>query len=123
MKGFNVWYYPDNRWTNGDGQDDKSPRALTYDDAIKLATIAGLFSTPRGKEWDIRVVSDDGITPGVVITSHDFALYYELTEMSKSAAVAVPSAAPINNYVCKACRNEKCSSTEKSCWKCGEPIN
>jgi hypothetical protein len=25
----------------------------------------------------------------------------------------------INDYVCPGCRNDKCSKTEKSCWKCG----
>ena len=30
--------------------------------------------------------------------------------------------APIDDYVCKRCQNPKCSKTERSCWKCGEPI-
>lgn len=30
-------------------------------------------------------------------------------------------AVTINNHTCK-CGNTKCSKTEKSCWKCGEPI-
>ena len=29
----------------------------------------------------------------------------------------------INNYTCKRCKNNKCNSNEKSCWKCGEIID
>lgn len=28
----------------------------------------------------------------------------------------------INDHTCIACGNNKCSKTEKSCWKCGNPI-
>lgn len=37
------------------------------------------------------------------------------------SAIATESK-PIDDYVCKVCSNPKCSQTEKSCWKCGEPI-
>lgn len=35
------------------------------------------------------------------------------------AKVPAQSTKAINDYVCPACHNEKCSRTEKSCWKCG----
>lgn len=28
----------------------------------------------------------------------------------------------INNHKCGACGNDRCSSNEKSCWKCGNPL-
>lgn len=36
--------------------------------------------------------------------------------------VALPTQS-IDDYVCKACSNNKLSKTEKSCWRCGEPIS
>ena len=35
---------------------------------------------------------------------------------------ATSSNKPVDDYTCKVCHNTKCSSTEKSCWKCGELI-
>ena len=32
-----------------------------------------------------------------------------------------PIPAPVDNYTC-GCGNTKCSTTEKSCWRCGAPI-
>ncbi len=34
----------------------------------------------------------------------------------------VPPAAPVNNYTCTKCGNNRCSQTETKCWRCGEPI-
>jgi len=29
----------------------------------------------------------------------------------------------VNDYVCKTCKNSRCSRTEKTCWLCGNPLN
>lgn len=44
---------------------------------------------------------------------------------NQKAAVTKAStpAKAINDYVCPACKNDKCSKTEKSCWKCGFQFN
>ncbi len=28
----------------------------------------------------------------------------------------------INDHVCPGCKNDRCSKTERICWKCGEPL-
>jgi uncharacterized paraquat-inducible protein A len=30
---------------------------------------------------------------------------------------------PINNHVCPSCRNDRVNKSEKSCWKCGNPLH
>jgi hypothetical protein len=44
---------------------------------------------------------------------------YWIGELERQEASKKPA---VNDHTCKTCGNTKCSKTEKSCWKCGEPI-
>lgn len=33
------------------------------------------------------------------------------------------SSTAINDHVCPTCKNTRCSKTEKSCWRCGNPLH
>lgn len=30
--------------------------------------------------------------------------------------------AVVNDYICPTCKNNRCSKSEKTCWKCGNPL-
>jgi len=42
---------------------------------------------------------------------------------STIVCAASASASLVNNYTCVLCKNDRLSCSEKSCWKCGEPVN
>ncbi len=42
--------------------------------------------------------------------------------IQRQAPSMVASNAAINDHTCTSCGNNRCSKTEKSCWKCGSPI-
>jgi len=43
-------------------------------------------------------------------------------ELSEEDTTKLESTIAINNYTCKRCSETRVSDTEKSCWKCGEPV-
>jgi hypothetical protein len=113
-KKYNVWYPKDKRWTNGahktlGQQSQKNPHRLSPQEADIYRTDACCGST---HEFEIREVLADG-SPG--------DLWHPLVEVPM-APIRSATAAPINDHVCPACWNDKCSKTEKSCWKCGSPL-
>lgn len=30
---------------------------------------------------------------------------------------------PVNDHICPTCKNDRCSKTEKSCWRCGNSLH
>jgi len=43
-------------------------------------------------------------------------------EIPVNAAIVIAAAPIVDDYTCGCCGNTKCSTQEKSCWKCGTPI-
>jgi hypothetical protein len=43
---------------------------------------------------------------------------------SKPETFVLPNAvlAAVNDHICPSCRNDRCSKSEKSCWKCGNSL-
>lgn len=58
---------------------------------------------------------EDVTEEGLPIMGIDFGIGQDVTI---NPGVVIP----VDNYTCKICANTKCSTTEKSCWKCGALI-
>lgn len=57
------------------------------------------------------------------------AFFHEVVKVSPAKRdagaikiVTKTSSAPVNDYVCPSCRNDKCSKSEGKCWKCGNAL-
>lgn len=46
----------------------------------------------------------------------------QLPTAGQSQAAMSTSSPLINDYTCTRCKNNRVSKTERSCWKCGEPV-
>jgi hypothetical protein len=66
-----------------------------------------------------------------IIYSNGYEFWYlygkELTHEKWLVAITsiisiVSSSMPTNDYTCPSCKNDRCSKTEKSCWKCGNKL-
>jgi hypothetical protein len=53
---------------------------------------------------------------------NDKQLTHEEWLAAVSSYVSIPSSVPTNDYTCPTCKNDRCSKTEKSCWKCGSKL-
>ena len=105
-----------------------TPQPFEVGQKVKCVRGTGNPDSPLivGKIYTIKrvyqsvVMSDTWVVDVDLISfSGYYAFRFEALSTDNAAAM---TGAPINDYVCKACRNEKCSRTEKSCWRCGEPI-
>lgn len=69
--------------------------------------------------WKIKVKDSSGKI--INRNSGDDWWYARRFAVANSAASprSFPSAPAINDKTCPHCKNNRCSSTEKSCWKCG----
>lgn len=61
----------------------------------------------------VRRVSGNIIILGVLTSP------LKVTAKLSTSTKAIKAGEAVNDYVCPACNNDKCSKTEKSCWKCG----
>ncbi len=50
-------------------------------------------------------------------------VHHGAVPIQQQAPSMVASNAAINDHTCTSCGNNRCSKTEKSCWKCGSPIH
>lgn len=90
--GYNVWNIAYNRWTDWD-QLPSEPRSLTLDEAKQLLNrISGGL---KNSNYEVR------------------SLNYQQK---------VDSGVAVNDAICPTCKNDRVSSKEKSCWKCGNPL-
>jgi len=106
-----------------------------YDGLTRRAAIVGLLH-----HFQVRLENYDIVSPQVErFIQENYVVYVEtghlamrmplslLDEMSK-APKAIQDAAikmvggKVDDYICKGCGNNKCSTDEKSCWKCGRAI-
>ena len=105
-----VWRVDKDRWVN-----DHGGRAmpLSYQDAQALLQRCRNLATCRedayyvGATYEIRIINPDG-TPGTTLSD----------EVERSLPQQTVVAA-VNDCVCRTCRNDRCSKSEKTCWKCG----
>jgi hypothetical protein len=82
-----------------------------YSMALKDAVPVPGPDQPLGR-YGVRIIyAPDG--------TWKFADPSEATPASTCHQVKDKVGAPINDHVCPTCRNDRCSKTEKSCWKCG----
>ena len=113
-KNYSIWHLCRNRWTNafngrlGLDQDIRKPFLLSLEDAKSW------HSTLRRnvKEFVIREVLADGITGGE---------FYR--EDTAGLPIHSSTAPAVNDHVCPACGNTRCSKKEASCWICGSPLS
>lgn len=98
---YNVWVIDSKRWTNHGHQDPKCPKQMTYDEAAVIAKYLTNCCCP----CEVRPLTAK--TAPVV------------EAVSKIDTLAVA----INDHTCKWCGNNRCSKTEKSCWKCGGKLS
>lgn len=83
----------------------------------------------KGGEYVIKKVVQSGsalVLEGCPFSSSGYpftwsADKFELIEEYAGIDLAATSA-PINDTICAACGNDKCSHTEKSCWRCGAAL-
>jgi hypothetical protein len=52
----------------------------------------------------------------------DWAKAFEAFNKPVKGITSSGNTAQVNDHICVACGNTKCSKTEKSCWKCGTKI-
>ncbi len=103
---YSVWRINSKRWTNsfngarGQYQDPTNPFQLTKAEAEEWAS--RLNSSLSFIDYEVRPL-DPKFTVSV--------------SFSNAASNTIGPA--INDYTCPGCKNDKCSRSEKSCWKCG----
>ncbi len=98
---------------------DEEMRAIATPsvDAI-WATISGVYE--GGMYVKIRVDIKGQEMDGLV-SLYD-VLEIQLAEPLKQVVVSTTMGA-VNDHVCATCGNDRCSRTERSCWRCGAPIS
>lgn len=70
-------------------------------------------------EWS-RTLGNSVEDKALLLASYDAVNMKYVPKFAANNSVNKPVVAKaINDYVCPACSNDKCSKTEKSCWKCG----
>lgn len=103
---WNVWHIKAKRFTNGVWagiqQDEEKPFKLTLEQATAWCNQLNQVKGNGPATFEVHAFDDSS-------SDQRFS-----TDLGLNANVAV-----INDHVCPACKNDKCSKTEKSCWKCG----
>ncbi len=103
---YSVWRIYSKRWTNAynhklnQAQDPATPFQLTKAEAEEWANELNIKT--GGGDYEVRPL-DPKFTVSV--------------SFSNTATNTVKPA--INDYTCPGCNNDRCSKTEKSCWRCG----
>lgn len=116
---FNVWNINAGRWTDamfqGGQQDPNQPFSLLLNEATKKCDElnAATASMTLGIKYEVRQLLPSGrsLTIGAISKA-------TIPSVVKEAA----STLAVNDHTCKACGNDRCSKTEKSCWKCGNKL-
>lgn len=80
-----------------------------WDDMVYLGPVT---------QW-VENVNGTIIRRGVLTAPLTTVMSSETLTDSYKVNMVPQSTKAINDYVCPACHNNKCSKTEKSCWKCG----
>lgn len=104
MTFYNIWHTKDNRWTNSEKASDhkNQPFSLSKEEAEKICASLNL---PHST--DLFIVKE------------------LITAPVESCTLPVPMAyvAAVNDHVCPSCNNNRCSKSEKSCWRCGSSLH
>jgi hypothetical protein len=88
------------------------PRKITYDIANTIQEQA-LSLVPHSVN-----VTTPPTVPSVIFNSVGSYPIYSAAPTNNIK----PSTTVLNNYTCKLCKNHRCNTSEKSCWKCGTEI-
>lgn len=104
----------------------------TYRSEVEL--LVGLSKTIDENQWMIKYLGEDGqesadggyydnpFKPSVEHTLRwNDGVNVEL-EIPTNNPIVIAAAPIVDDYTCGCCGNTKCSTQEKSCWKCGTPI-
>lgn len=129
---WNVWNVDYNRWTNcgpynRGKQDTFNPFELSYDEAKELydrLVDGGYHSSYELKKLKPKSLN---VYLGTNATSagQSIAIGYSAvcldpyTDGKIEINTTIVSKVVENNYICSACGNEKCNTSESSCWLCG----
>ena len=92
---YGVWHKTQHRWCNSSSyESDGYDTEQQAHDFIKRRGLTTWF--------DVRLISPDGNPSDMV-----------------EVATTSTSTVAVNDYVCPTCKNDRCSKSEKTCWKCG----
>ena len=81
----------------------------------KTGTIIAL--NPKVSFNAITIEWDDDVT-----WNTNWGKASSFTVVDGETAATSASGTPVNDHVCPTCQNNKCSKSEKLCWKCGNPL-
>ena len=73
-----------------------------------------------GSDWMVSVRTMHGIPiADCSIWGDWYARRFAPIDANITQPTTATSSAAINDHICKTCGNDRCSKTEKICWKCG----
>ena len=93
-----------------------------------LCTTVGKVGSGHGCSWDDMVYLGTMVKRVRHINNDMFRSFSIPANVRTAPLIAIVNSVPVsvvnsakavNDYTCPACHNNKCSKTEKSCWKCG----
>jgi hypothetical protein len=73
-----------------------------------------VVTIPSGEAWYKHLTSNSWVTIGPDHTLGPHAIQHAIHVADEVQAV--------NDHTCPTCKNDRCSKTEKSCWKCGSNL-
>lgn len=113
MSKYGVWKPGSNRWAiHNDYREDGYDTPELAQQFIDLILIGKQLFHPG--DFEVRERHPDG-TPGAAVYRPQAS---EHSIIPTSSDVGAPTIA-INNHTCPSCKNDRCSKSEKTCWKCG----
>src|ERR1700723_4317223 len=69
----------------------------------------------------IQVAYSDGNIVSRSDTHHWYVSRFEAVSSGSVVQPSIPTVA-VNDHVCPSCQNNRVSRSEKTCWKCGNPL-
>ena len=107
--------------------DAKTKPNFKTGDYLRVINSDGASQIPNGMVFKAKDVYQDTDGDWFVILPEGsrenddgyYAFRFELYQLSLTDQTISPI---VNDMTCKTCLNERCSSSEKSCWKCGASL-
>ena len=118
---YSVWYIDKDRWTTdpllGVFQDERKPFLLSFEDSYNWWQ-----DKTRPEFFEVREVLADGFSSRKLEAIELHEEIHKVFAKKKGVPIHGFAGAAINDHVCPTCQNDKCSKSEKVCWKCGNPL-
>ncbi len=115
---YNVWNDTRGRWGRGGDlwENDKVPLDAKEGQGFALKRLSESLATALANQMSATFPRETFVIKA--IGSNGEPIHANVT-VSSNTAINAPA---INNHTCPTCRNDRCSKTEKSCWKCGSKL-